>query len=417
MSKGHSYLEARWTAAEMRQLIQIVIIFVAACIETDIYLPAFPDMMNAFHVTEAEIQAILTWNFIGLCLAGPFYGPLSDSMGRRKPLFIALGLFLLGSLVTVFASDFSWLLFGRVLQGLGSGGCFTLGSAIIFDAFSQKKALVALNHLNTIIPLAMAVAPLAGGFLNKHFGFRANFIAITVVVFLSWIVSLASFRETLPEDQRKPLQLRKLGEDFGRVFRSFAFWQMNLPVCLLFGGYLAFLSISAVLFVVEFQVPKTVYPYFQAAVLGGWLVASLSSHWFLKKWGATHAKKVGITILGLSFICFQMACSIAPRNPYWMTLFMVTYSFGYNWVQTPYFGEIMGLMPDIKGILGSIVTSCRLLLTAGVVAIVGHFYDKSITSYSAALWGIALIVAPMIWLRERNHTKRTFVEDPVAVIH
>src|SRR5687768_5894408 len=121
----------RWSAWELRQLILIVSIFVAACIETDIYLPAFPDMMNYFHVSEAMIQSVLTWNFIGLCVSSPIHGPLSDSLGRKKPLWVALSLFFLGSLVTVLAQDFHWLLLGRVLQGLGTGGCFSLGSAII----------------------------------------------------------------------------------------------------------------------------------------------------------------------------------------------------------------------------------------------------------------------------------------------
>jgi len=409
--------ELRWSTVEVRQLVQMVIIFVAACIETDIYLPAFPDMMQAFGVSEGQIQGVLTWNFIGLCLSGPIYGPLSDSMGRRKPLLVALGLFLLGSVVTVFAANFFWLIFGRILQGLGSGGCFSLGSAIIFDAFSHKKALVAFNHLNTIIPSIMALAPMVGGVLNQAFGFRANFLAILTVVLLSWMITLVSFDETLPKAQRPPFQARKLMRDFSRVLGSVPFWQMNFPVCLLFGGYLAFLSISAVLFVVEFKIPKTTYPYFQAAVLSGWLAASLANTWFLNRWGSNRAKKVGTCILGISIVCFEVSCWVAPRNPYWMTAFMVSYAFGCNWVQTPYFGEIMGLMPDIKGVLASIVTSTRLLLASIVVAGVGHFYDKSISSLSLTLLGIALIVGPLIWFRERNHPKQMHEGDSAVVIH
>ena len=89
---------------------------------------------------------------------------------------------------------------------MGSGGCFSLGAASIFDAFSQKKALIALNHLNSVVTVAMAMAPLVGGLLNEYYGFKANFLAITFVVFLSWI-SLFWFRETLPVEERRPLQL------------------------------------------------------------------------------------------------------------------------------------------------------------------------------------------------------------------
>jgi MFS transporter, DHA1 family, multidrug resistance protein len=73
---------------EIKYLSVIIIIFIAACIETDIYLPAFPDMMKAFSVSESAIQGLLTWNFVGICISGPFYGPISDSFGRKKPLLV-----------------------------------------------------------------------------------------------------------------------------------------------------------------------------------------------------------------------------------------------------------------------------------------------------------------------------------------
>src|SRR3990170_6693591 len=88
---------------EFRYLFLIIVVFIAACIETDIYLPAFPDMMAWFSTSEAAIQGLLTWNFVGICVSCPFYGPLSDSLGRKKPLAFALGMFLLGSIITIFA--------------------------------------------------------------------------------------------------------------------------------------------------------------------------------------------------------------------------------------------------------------------------------------------------------------------------
>ncbi|MBI2711460.1 MAG: MFS transporter [Bdellovibrio sp.] len=393
---------ARWSRKEIGQILLISLIFVAACIETDIYLPAFPDMMTAFQVSEAEIQKILTWNFFALCLSGPFYGPLSDAWGRRKPLLVALLLFLVGSGVTVLSRDFGCLLFGRILQGLGSGGCFTLGAAILFDSFTPRKALVGLNHLNSIVPLAMAGAPILGGVLNQTYGYRSNFVAITAVVLLSWAFCQIFFKETLPKKQRHPIERKKLKADFSRVLSSFSFWQMNLPVCLLYSGYLGFLSVSSIYFVIELGVSKSVFPFFQTAVLSGWLVASVSCSWFLKRWGSVRTLRVGIGIFAISLLGFQLSYWLAPRNPYWLTFFMMTYSFGYNWLQTPYFGEIMGLMPDIKGIVGSIVTSFRLLLTAGLIGLVSIFYDGTLNSFALVQLGVALVVAPMIWLRERN---------------
>lgn len=405
----------RWSRWEIKQIVLIIFIFVAACIETDIYLPAFPDMMNYFHVSEAVIQGILTWNFIGLCLSSPIYGPMSDVFGRSKPLWIALGFFLAGSLVTAFTEEFRWLIFGRILQGLGSGGCFTLGSAIIFDAFSHQKALRALNKVHVIIPMTMASAPLVGGYLNQNFGFRSNFLAVAGVVILSCLICFAFLTETLPQEKRKKLDFKQLGKDFKRVLTSFHFWQLNLTVSLLFSIYLAFLSISAILFVVEFQIEKKVFPFFQAAVLGGWLVASLSSNFAIQKWGAEKIKKTGVSVLAFSLTGFLFTVFFAPTNPVLLTLFMSIYSFGFNWVQTPYFGEVMNLMPDIRGIVGSLVSSTRLFLTAIVVALVSHFYDKSIYSFAYVLIGIIFVIGPMIWARERR--TQEYQDSIVPMVH
>ena len=196
----------------------------AACIETDIYLPAFADMMAYFHVSEEQIQSTLTWNFLGLCVSGPFYGPLSDAFGRKKPLLIALGLFFLGSVLTVWADSFHVMLLGRVLQGLGSGGCFTLGTAIMFDVFDEKQAVRAMGHLNTAIPLLMAGAPLLGGLLTNLWGFRAHFIAIAATVCASLVVLVIVFKESLPPPKRTPFSLRAILSGFSRALRHRAFW-------------------------------------------------------------------------------------------------------------------------------------------------------------------------------------------------
>lgn len=188
---------------EFKYLFLIIVVFIAACIETDIYLPAFPDMMKWFSASEGAIQGLLTWNFVGICFAGPLYGPLSDAFGRKKPLLAALGLFLLGSIITLFAQTIEQMLIGRIFQGLGSGGCFTLGTAIIFDAFQKDKAINALNKLNIIIPLIMAGAPMLGGFLNQAYGFRSNFLVIGLFVLVSLGVCLFFFDETLSVEKER----------------------------------------------------------------------------------------------------------------------------------------------------------------------------------------------------------------------
>jgi len=387
---------------ELKYLFLIIVVFIAACIETDIYLPAFPDMMVWFSATEGSIQRLLTWNFIGICVAGPLYGPLSDSFGRKKPLMLALGMFLAGSVITLFANTLDQMLVGRILQGLGSGGCFTLGTAIIFDAFQEKRAISAINDLNTIIPLIMSAAPLLGGYLNHAFGFRSNFLVIAIFVLLSFLICSLMFDETLAKEKRSAFKAGVILNDFKQAFCSLAFWQITMVISVLFAGYIAFLSGTAVLFVVEFGMSKTVFPFVQAVILGGWIAGSLLLNRAISKWGIPKVKRFGLVLSVIGGIGLAVTALVAPRDPYLLTVGMVIYAFGANWIIGLYFPEGMEILPKIKGVTASLLTSARLLIAALVVEMTSALYNATIYPLAAVVFGTIVVILPTLILYEKK---------------
>jgi DHA1 family bicyclomycin/chloramphenicol resistance-like MFS transporter len=395
----------------LKYIFLITVIFVAACIETDIYLPAFADMMHYFSTSEEEIQKLLTWNFIGICVSGPLYGPISDAIGRKKPLYAALGMFFLGSLITVFAQSFDQMLWGRLLQGLGSGGCFTLGTAIIFDAFQKEKAIKAISHLNSTIPFTMALAPLLGGYLNNTFGFRSNFLAIALFVALSLAVCFLFFEETLEKEKRMPLQIKKVLNDFKEALTCLPFWKLTLGVSFLFAGYIGFLSFTAVLFVVDFGISKKFFPFYQAAILIAWLLGSMTFNRALAKWGAQKLKNSGVAMVVIGGIGFVIASVLFPRHPQLLTLGMLLYSFGCNWIVALYFPESMELLPHIKGVTASLLTSARLLVTAVLVGIVSAFYNTTIFPLTILIACIT-IVAFLLFFTYEKRKRLAIVNEP-----
>jgi DHA1 family bicyclomycin/chloramphenicol resistance-like MFS transporter len=390
---------------ELKYLFLIIVIFIAACIETDIYLPAFPDMMAWFSASEGAIQSLLTWNFVGICVSGPLYGPLSDAFGRKKPLMIALGMFLAGSVITLFAQNLDQMLLGRILQGLGSGGCFTLGTAIIFDAFQKDRAIAATNNLNTIIPLIMAAAPMLGGYLNYAFGFRSNFLAIALFVLLSMIVCLFFFEETLAKEKRTSFEAKTIMRDFKQALCSLAFWQLTMVISLIFSGYIAFLSGTSVLFVVEFGMSKSIFPFVQAAILGGWVVGSFLLNPAIAKWEALKVKKVGLVLCVLGGLGVGLVALIAPRDPYLLTSGMVLYAFGANWIIGLYFPEGMEILPHIKGITASLLTSARLLVAALIIGLASALYNSTIYPLAVIIVGTIVMILPTLIMYEKKKKK------------
>lgn len=392
---------------ELKYLFLIVLIFIAACIETDIYLPAFTDMMAYFAVSPEQIQGLLSWNFIGICLSGPFYGPISDSFGRKKPLFVALGLFLLGSLVTLFAHNFQSMLFGRILQGLGCGGCFTLGLTIIFDSFSGENAVRALSKLNSIIPFIMAAAPMLGGYLNAHFGFRSNFLAIVAIVLMSLLATALFLSETLPQEKRVPFNLKNIANNFKKVFMSLPFWQTTAIVSSIFSGYITFLSGISVLFVIDFGVSKEHLPYFQGALLGAWVLANFLCSGAISRFGIPSVKRAGISVFFAGGVLLLAAIWIAPKNPYFLTFAMCLYSFGANWIQSVYFPEGMEIFPEIKGVTSSLLSSARLLVSAISVSTAASLYNSTIYPLAGVIFVVVLVNLASIFFYERGKSARS----------
>lgn len=360
-----------------RTIFLVIMIFVVACIETDMYLPAMPDMMRYFATSEAMIQSLLSWNFIGICLSGPFYGPLSDSYGRKTLLMTAMMIFTIGSIGTVLSDSIHGMLVFRVLQGLGCGGCFTIGTAIIFDKFHHEEATKVINNVNCIIPVIMAGAPMLGGYLNLHYGFRSNFTVIAAFSLITLLICLWQLDESLPSKQRTPFYLKGILSDFGRAMRCFRFWAPSIIVSCIFAGYLCYISYSALLLVNDYGVSKTIFPFYQASVLISFVCASLTANRMIGYVGVGRMKRYGMSLLCIGGICFMIFGLLWPN---WYQLFhgaMVVYSFGAGWLIGPYFTESMEALPDIKGITASLVTSFRLLFTAGFISAVSSFYVSS----------------------------------------
>jgi MFS transporter, DHA1 family, multidrug resistance protein len=397
---------------ELKYLFLITVIFIAACIETDIYLPAFPDMMKAFSVSEGTIQGLLTWNFIGICLSGPFYGPISDSYGRKKPLIGALLLFLMGSIVTFLGTNFSHMIAGRILQGLGAGGCFTLGTAIIFDAFQKEKAIQALNSLNLAIPLIMSIAPMLGGYLNYMYGFRSNFLLIAVLVVLSLLLCLIFFKESLPKNQRTTFNLSSISKDFKRVLLSAPFWQITFATSILFAVYISFLSYTTLLFVSEFGISKNLSPFFQMLILGAWTVGGLVLQKTLSRKGTARIKKAGLNLCIAGTISFTLATIFFPENPYLIVGSLLPYIFGANWVFGLYFPEAMELLPEIKGVTASLLTSARLLIAALTVGLTSALYNATIYPLTLiSIVGLGVILYCLFSYENNQKKARELIKD------
>ena len=208
---------------------------------TDMYLPSLPAMTDFFHTSASEVQLGLTFSMLGLAAGQILFGPLSDKFGRRLPLLISMGLFLLSTLACIFAPNIKVFIALRFIQGIAGAGGIVISRSIATDKFKGNnlaKALAIIGAINGIAPVA---APVLGGSVLKITSWQGIFwILFTLGLFLS--AACVHFNESLSHTKRSKEKIIHTLGLFKEVIKkrkyTFCVLQMAFAQAILF-GYIA----------------------------------------------------------------------------------------------------------------------------------------------------------------------------------
>lgn len=136
---------------------------------------ALPAIAGALGDVE-RVSWIVVAYLLAATISAPLYGYLGDSFGRRRLMFIALGVFTLGALLNSFATSVTMIAASRFVQGLGGGGLMSMSQALIGEVVPPRQRGQYQAYLATISVSAAALGPVAGGFLAELYGWRAVFL-------------------------------------------------------------------------------------------------------------------------------------------------------------------------------------------------------------------------------------------------
>lgn len=190
-------------------LVTLALLSAVAPFATDLYLPAFPAMVDDLHTSPTNVQLTLTTFLIGLAAGQLIFGPLSDRYGRVKPLLIGAAICVLASVVAVLAPSIEVLIAARLAQGLTGAAGMVIGRAIISDLATGRTAARAFSLMMIVGGVAPIAAPLAGGFLVGPLGWRGALAVILALVVVMLVAALVVIRETHTEERRTALRDEK----------------------------------------------------------------------------------------------------------------------------------------------------------------------------------------------------------------
>ncbi len=230
----------------------------------DMYLPAFQAMGQDLGVPMVMIQQTLSVYFLGMAFGQLIYGPLSDRLGRKPPLFVGLTLYVISSLGCMLAPGIYSLVALRLLQALGGCAGIVMARAVVRDYFPPREMARMMSLLMLVMGLAPVFAPAAGGLLVKimsvSLGWRAIFGVLTALGIAALLMVLFLLPESLPPEKR--LQKLSPGRVLTTYFHLLKDWRFLSPTLaggLALGCLFTYISASSAIFVDFFKLSPVQY--------------------------------------------------------------------------------------------------------------------------------------------------------------
>ena len=166
-----------------------ILILSCAQLGSQIFLPALPEIANYFAISNSYAQYIVMLYFISFGLSQLIYGPWSDKVGRKKVFLIGQIIYILGTILAVFATNPLMFAMARILQGLGAGSALVVSRTVLSDQLTGAKLNQAVASLSIAASIIAIISPLLGGWLSSISNWQGVFIMLAIHLSLVWCLS------------------------------------------------------------------------------------------------------------------------------------------------------------------------------------------------------------------------------------
>jgi DHA2 family methylenomycin A resistance protein-like MFS transporter len=342
-------------------------------LDTSIVVTALPTIQSSFHANLSDLQWAIdafTLSFAALMLTG---GTLGDRFGRKLFFLLGLILFVIGSAFCGLASTLGWLLFGRVVQGMGAAVLAPGSLSVLAAAFPEpRERTQAIGIWAGVSGLGLAIGPLAGGWLIQVASWPAIFFVNLPVGLVALVLSVPLLAESRnPNAQRIDLPSQVLVTGFlvclvmGLIEGSSQGWISPLILSLFIGS--AVLLVAFLLIEARVREPMIPLRLFMNPVFSVANVASVV---------------LGFTMVGTLFFMVQFLQNVQGYTAFEAGLRSLPASVGIFAV-APFVGQLTARIgPRVPIVLGALLSAVSLFMTATTL--------QPNTSYAMLWWQIAL---------------------------
>lgn len=386
--------------------LMVLILGLLACVAPatiDAYLPAFSALEREFQVPPESVQQTLGVYMSAYAAMLLLHGTLSDAWGRKPVILASLLVYITGSVMAALAPNMDWLLAARVLQGLSAGAGLVIGQAMVRDCYQGEQAQRTLSYIVVVFNVSPALAPIVGGQLIAHLGWRSVFWMLAVLAAAACYLCMRRLPETLPSSQRQPLAWRQLRSDIAQLLGDVSFMGMSLALSLLVGAQ-AFLIGAAPDFISHtLNLPETAFAVLFVPLVIGAMLGALASAHLVRYWGDIRIirRAYGLMLSSCAAYTWYLASSAAHPALPWAVLLPAFFTAGLAMQMPVVTMRILAQVPSRAGLAASLLGFCQMT-TFSVVSgwLVPWVYGQPLRMSAAMLICVVLSAISWFWLQQ-----------------
>ncbi|HEX2136370.1 MAG TPA: multidrug effflux MFS transporter [Microvirga sp.] len=358
----------------------------------NVLAPATPGLARSLQTDYATVQLTLTLYLMTVAVVQLLVGPISDRIGRRPCILAGIALFAVGSVLGALAEQIETLLLARVVQAAGGGTCFALSRAVVRDTASRDESASLIGYITMGMVVAPMIAPMIGGVIDSHFGWRAIFLAMLAMTALVAAGAVVQLRETAPREGGTGLG--DLFRGYPELLRSPAFVGYALALSSTSAAFFSFIAGAPYVVVDVMGHKPDVYGYFFALNAGAYMIGNFLSGRFGQQVGSERLARAGVycsvVSVGLAVLCF----AALPWTP--ATLFVPLMLNGLGNGLTIPGGTALALSvrPDLAGTAAGLTGALQLGLGALASIVTGFL----VTVWAPSLVMLILVFVLLGWL-------------------
>ncbi|MDF0706314.1 multidrug effflux MFS transporter [Flagellimonas okinawensis] len=373
----------------------------------DAILPAISNIGEAINSTDpTDNQLLVTMIFLGLGVGQLFFGPISDSFGRKPVVYIGFSIFLLASIICLFAPNLEVMVVGRILQGIGLSAPRTISISIIRDSYEGDYMAKIMSFVTAFFILVPVVAPAIGKLILDASGWQGIFY---VQMFFVLVVALWFWKrqpETLHPEYKIPFSSHVFVDgvkEFIKYRETIAF---TLISGLVTGAFLVYLSSAQHIFEDQYAL-KEIFPYIFAGLAVSIGLSTFMNGTLVMRFGMRRLSLMATIVFCAVALTYSIVFLNSPNpNIYVLVGFLSVQFFclGFMWgnfrsIAMEPIGHIAGIGAAINGFVSTV-------LSIPIATFIGDFVKDSVWPLFAGLAICGMVALALFLLTHLPKRKR-----------